>query len=232
VVGVLLLLAALIVLISLLPGRRGERLAGRPEVLISKGEIISRDGDGALVLNLAVSNLNAYPVQLLELSVRMSDLPAPLTTEIAALVAPQGLVQLTAELEDVRGDEGTLELYIYSTETRRKTYRVSARLLWEPWNGRYKMSQLGQKVEPVKMLASTRHHRQQLVSWRRQLAARHAPDGHPIDDDVFSSVDLPSDAAASNGEAANEARTRNKRNSDRDDEQDEVKVPLDFPRDF
>jgi hypothetical protein len=224
VIGVALVLAAVGVLLSLFP--RGNRNGGpaHPEVLISKGEIVSRQGDGALMLRLTVSNLNLTPLQLLELSVQMSELPAPLTTEVAALIAPQGAVDLTAELEDVEGDEGTLELYVYASENRRKTYRVSAQLLWEPWNGRYKVSPLGQRVEPVRSLASTRSHREQLASWRRRIDVDHDPDGTPIlDEDVFSTVDLPGDG--SNGEAPNESGTRRR---DRDDEG----VPLDFPSDF
>ena len=232
VVGVLLSLAALVVLLSLLPRRREERVPQRPDVLVSKGEITTREGDGALVLYLTVSNLNLFPLQLLELSVHMSDLPAPLTTEVAALVAPQGIVELTAELEDVRGDEGTLEIYIYNTETRRKTHRLSAQLLWEPWNGRYKVSQLGQKVEPVKVLASTRHHREQLASWRRRLAVSHAPDGNPILDDVFTTIDLPGDPVTNNGETSTEERSPRSNRDDRDEERSETRVPLDFPRDF
>lgn len=236
VVGVLLLLAALVVLVSLIP-RRGERLSQRPDVLISKGEISFREGDGALVLSLTVSNLNLYPLQLLELSVNLDDLPAPLTTEVAALVAPQGTVELTAELEDARGDEGTLELYLYTTETRRKTHRLVAKFLWEPWNGRYKISQLGQKVIPVRALASTRHHRRQLASWRRQLSVSHAPDGNPILADELSSVDLPPDNATPNGEAAAARRSRpaaGKRDTrdSAEEEPGDSRVPLDFPRDF
>jgi hypothetical protein len=224
VIGVVLVLAAFGVLLSLLPGRNRNSGPGHPEVLVSKGEIVSREGDGALVLRLTVSNLNLYPLQLLELSVQMSELPAPLTTEVAALIAAQGAVDLTAELEDVEGEEGTLELYVYASESRRKTYRVSAQLLWEPWNGRYKVSPLGQRVEPIRSLASTRSHREQLASWRRRIEVDHDSDGSPIlDEDVFSTVDLPDDG--SNGEATDERKTRR---PDRDDEG----VPLDFPSDF
>lgn len=218
--GVVLVVAALLVFLSLLPRRR-DNGAGLPAVLVSKGEIVSRSGDGALVLRFSVSNLNLYALQLLELSVRMSGLPAPLTTEVAAPIAPQGAIDLTAELEDIEGDEGTLELFVYASETKRKTYRVSAPLLWEPWNGRYKVSPLGQRVEPVKTFSGTRSHREQLESWRQQMEIDHAPDGSPIlDEDVFSTVDL-SDEAGANGETEGR-RTR----------RDGAGEPLDFPSDF
>lgn len=231
--GAALLLAALLLLLSLLPRRRRSRGAERPDVLLSQGEIVTREEDDALMLHVTVSNLNPYPLQLLELSVRMSDLPAPLTTDVAAMIAPQGIVELTAELENVEGDEGALELYVYAGETRRKTFRVTAQLLWEPWNGRYKLSPLGQRVDAVKALASTRHHREQLASWRRQMSASGSPgrERNPVLDDVFSTLDeTADDAISANGEAAPERRTRDDR--EERDARGGPKVPLDFPSDF
>ena len=139
--------------------------ARRPELLISHGELRVADAaasvssslhapdDVAFELSMTVSNLSAMPVQLLELAVRTNGSPAPTSAEVPAVLPPHGAVEVSAELREAGGDEGTLELFVYAPDLRPKTFRVRARLLWEPWNARFRVLPLDQKVEPARGLA-------------------------------------------------------------------------------
>ncbi len=226
---------AVVALVWLLRPRRGSGSGIRPapEVLISQGEIVPRSRGDVMELRLSVSNLNAYPLQLLELAVRTEGSPIAFTTEVAALVVPEGVVDITAEFDGLDGDEGEVELYTYTTETRHKTHRVTARLLWEPWNHRYKVSPLEQWIEPVRALASTRDHRRQLEAWRRQAneAAAPVPAENPVLDDVFATVDYPDGTPLERLPVDPALRPKSKRER-QEEEATPPAEPLDFPSEF
>ncbi len=155
----------LVMLLTWILRPRRSATARRPELLISHGELRVRGAaasvssslhapdDVAFVLSMTVSNLSAVPVQLLELAVRTNGSSAPTTADVPAVLPPHGAVEVTAELREAGGDEGTLELFVYVPDMRPKTFRVRARLLWEPWNARFRVLPLDQKVEPARGLA-------------------------------------------------------------------------------
>jgi len=174
---------ALVLLVGLALAWRRRHAAPRdlPEMLVSHGEIAlvsapdeaDADGYGLAAppraqhrLELTLSNLNAYPVQLLELAVRTRGLRMPVVAEAGSVVAPNGAVDVVAELFDLPGDAGVVELYLYSSRGRRRTYRLSAPLEWEPWAQRYRVRGLALKVAPVKVLASQERRRRERRSFR------------------------------------------------------------------
>ena len=177
-------LAALLLLGLLILIMRPRRPAAgrRPELLISHGELrfvgapervassLYAPAEGAFALSMTVSNLSAVPVQLLELALRTNGSTAPTTAEVPAVLPPHGAVEVSAELREAGGDEGTLELFVYVPDMPPKTFRVRARLLWEPWNARFRVLPLDQKVEPARRLAER--------GLRRREAARRSP-GRP-----------------------------------------------------
>ncbi len=174
-------LAALVLLVLLVLILRPRRPAAgrRPELLISHGELrfagapdrvassLHAPAEGAFALSMTVSNLSAVPVQLLELAVRTNGSTAPTTAEVPAVLPPHGAVEVSAELREAGGDEGTLELFVYVPDMPPKTFRVRARLLWEPWNARFRVLPLDQKVEPARRLAER--------GLQRREAARRSP---------------------------------------------------------
>lgn len=168
-----LVLALVVLAVSLLVLVRRRRLGAAravPEMMISHGEIALVDGPvdteptpayGAAAparashrLSLTLSNLNPWPVQLLELAVRTRGLRQPVVAEAGAVVPPNGAVDVVAELFDLPGDVGVVELFIYSNRGARRTYRLSAPLEWEPWDQRFRIRALSTRVAPVGRLAS------------------------------------------------------------------------------
>ncbi|MEJ2357373.1 MAG: hypothetical protein P8Y13_04730 [Deinococcales bacterium] len=162
---VLVAVVALILVVLIVRPRR-RPAARRPELLISHGELRFTEDEqgvasalhapehGAFALSMTVSNLSAVPVQLLELAVRTNASPAPTTAEVPAVLPPHGAVDVSAELREAGGDEGTLELFVYVPDMPPKTFRVRARLLWEPWNARFRVLPLDQKVDALRRLPS------------------------------------------------------------------------------
>lgn len=177
------LLAALLLLWLLL--RRGRRVNTlTPEFLISHGELALVDGlkrpPGAQVsapgrekfaLSLTLSNLEPWPVQLLELSVRTRGTQGARVVEAGAVVPPRGAVDVSAELFDLPGDSGTIDLYLYASRGAR-TYRVSAPLEWEPWGERYRIRALTATVLQARELPSEELARKQRRAYRKERAAR------------------------------------------------------------
>lgn len=177
VVGVVLVIVALI-------ARPRRRWRNRPDLLISHGEVVMHDPAGvpsvslarsapphaSFELSMTVSNLSARPVQLLELAVRTNRSGVPNSAEVGALVPPHGAVDVTAEVHEMAGDEGYIDLFLYVPSMRPKTFRLRARLRWEPWNVRFKVLPLRQSVEPARELESGRRSRADERRWRRRLA--------------------------------------------------------------
>lgn len=165
----------------------------RPELLVSRGVLQLVDEEGATLENLllddedapprngrfelraCVSNLSAFPVQLLEISVRTELAPEPSVVEVAALLPPHGVVDLEADLLGLTGEVGMLELYFYAANHSRRSYRLRVELRWEPWRGCYKVQPLAQLIEPARGLPSSRLARRQRLLWREAQAARRAP---------------------------------------------------------
>lgn len=178
--AVWLLVALLLVLLlwlALRPRRpRPTRAAGRPELLVSQGEIAPMQESRLWRVSMAVSNLNPYPVQLLELALTEKGSSLPLTADLDLLVPPHGSSRVELELDPLAADEGTLELFAYTAATRRRFWRLRAEFVWEPWNDRYKVDALRQKVRATRSLASARKRRERQEAWRRE---RLEPAGAP-----------------------------------------------------
>lgn len=172
------LIVAGVLLTLLLLMRRPRRASGRrnwPELMISHGEIVLLDpaplaaqADGgrrraallsapegaAFQLRMAVSNLNSYPMQLLELVLRVSGRRQPVVADASAVVPPHGAVDVIADLADLPGDSGTFELYLHGTRSRPRTVKLIVPVEWEPWNQRYRLRATGQRVERAGALPS------------------------------------------------------------------------------
>lgn len=195
----------LVVLLFGLGRRRGRRAraGGLPEMMVSHGEISLGELDGvqpeastglfrappsaSLELRLALSNLNPYPVQLIELAVRSRGDSLPLVAEAGAVVPPNGAVDVAAELTSVSGEAERVELYLFTSRLKGRTFRLSAPLEWEPWARRYRIRALDSSSELVSELASQerlRRDRQEFEAGRRRerrraltRAARERADG-------------------------------------------------------
>jgi len=186
---VLVALVAVILLVLLIRPRR--RAARRPELLISHGELrvaawaapkvvssLQAPRDVAYELAMTVSNLSASPVQLLELAVRTNAASAPTAAEVAAVLPPHGAVDVTADLQEAGGDEGVLDLFVYVPDMPPKTFRVRAKLLWEPWNARYRVLPLDQRVDVARGFSERAQRRRQttvLRQGRRGVASERVP---------------------------------------------------------
>lgn len=170
-----------VVLLRLLGRRRRRTSSSLPEMMISHGEIrlvdeaeagadagydLTAPARASHKLSLTLSNLNPWPVQLLELAVRTRGLRQPVVAEAGSVVPPNGAVDVVAELYDLPGDVGVVELFLYSTRGGRRTYRLSAPLEWEPWDKRFKVRALASKVTPVGALASQERRRDERRSYR------------------------------------------------------------------
>jgi hypothetical protein len=189
--GVLLLL----LLLRLLLRRRDPARTGRPEVLLSLGTIRLSEGldaSGEVLLpqqqflRATVSNLNTYAVQVLELALKTSEMAAPVSVEVTAVVPPEGSVVIEEPLPELAGEEGQLGLYFYAAGSRR-LYRLQASFALEPWNSRYKISPLGQSVAPARQLPSAGAGRVQERAWqedgeleRTPSRAHRTPEAAPV----------------------------------------------------
>lgn len=150
----LLALAALL-LVALLRRRQARKSRG-PQLFISRGEISQVENSALEQLSLKLSNLNDYPVQLLELAVKTERMPTPMSIDAVELLPPHQAIELEAELpHDIVGDHGVVFAYSYVPQQRGTLYRLQAAFVWEPWNKRYKISPLGQSVRPVRSLSSS-----------------------------------------------------------------------------
>lgn len=174
-----LLVLALLLVLSV---RRRRRSAVRalPEMMISHGEIVLVDeppdaqqvaydmaapAQASHRLSLTLSNLNPWPVQLLELAVRTRGLRQPVVAEAGSVVPPNGAVDVVADLFDLPGDVGVVELFLYSNRGGKRTYKLSAPLEWEPWDKRFRIRALSSRVTPVGTLASQERRRNERRSY-------------------------------------------------------------------
>ena len=193
-----LLLAALLLLLLLLLSLRRPRghNNGLPELMVSHGEVVLLDelpyaapasggrrtpslmqapDDANYQLRMSVSNLNPFPLQLLELSVRTTGSRLPVVADAAAVVPPHGAVDVVADLADLGGDQGVFELFVYHARGRPRGLKLVAPLEWEPWNHRYRLRAMEQRMERSQLLASQqvqRHERRNLRGARLRAGAR------------------------------------------------------------
>ncbi len=177
--SIVALLVVLWLLIALRQSRR--QLVGRPELLVSRGEITAYEADIAerettnslaYELRLTLSNLNPYPVQVLELSLKTEVLKDPVCLELSQLLAPNSSARLSQDLPEINGVSGKLSLYFYAAATAKKYFRLDAMLNFEPWEARYKISPLDQKISSSKRLASAGQKKQLEQAWRAQETRR------------------------------------------------------------
>lgn len=175
-------LAALVVLaVALIRRARNRTTKSVPEMMISHGEIttlqeshldddvtygVGAPARGSHRLALTLSNLNSWPVQLLELAVRTRGLRQPVVAEAGAVVPPNGAVDVVAELFDLPGDVGVVELFLYSNRGAKRTYRLTAPLEWEPWDSRYRIKSLSARMTRVTALASQERRQFEKRSYR------------------------------------------------------------------
>lgn len=176
--AVLLLVMGLIV--------RWARGRGRavPEMLLSHGELVFVDDTGSdtpfvsapvvapsnahYQLRMTLSNLNAFPLQLMELAVRARGGPAPVVAEAAAVVPPHGSVDVVADFFDMPGDAGQVEVYLFSNRMRGRTLRMTAPLEWEPWDRRYRVKALSARIVLGRALASQQRTRRARRAYQRE----------------------------------------------------------------
>lgn len=181
-------LLILFLLVTLLRRRRPEEPApSKPELLVSLGEIriledyVEKDepsgrgtGRGSLMrpvshaLRMTVSNLNAYPVQLLEIALKTPEMDAALTLEVAQIIAPEASTTVKEALPQLEGEEGKLTLYFYLSGGSKRYVSLQANFEFEPWDARYKVSPLGQTLTPFRQLASANVSKQKERSWQEE----------------------------------------------------------------
>lgn len=156
---ILLSLAALGLLLALLRRRR-KRAWSKPELLIAMGEINliqpSRlDGSTPRAeLGLIVSNLSPYAVQLLELALKTDVMEAPVVIDAPHLIPADSSIQFEETIPWIEGETGVLNLYLYTSATSRRTFKLRAAFHWEPWYDRYRVSARDQNLAAVASLPS------------------------------------------------------------------------------
>ena len=185
----LLVVGAVLLLIAILAsGSRRRRVSKGPQFLLTNGQIVLLDGpppaaaaaggtrqpallqappDSEYQLRVTVNNLNAYPVQLLEIAVRTSAGKLPVVADASAVVPPNGAVDVVADIVDLPGDRGTLELYLYNTKVAPRSLRLAVPIDWEPWNQRYRVRATAQRLEATRVVASEARQRQEKAAVRR-----------------------------------------------------------------
>ena len=178
-------LLILLLLALLLRRQRPEEPApSRPELLVSLGEIRvlddyvedeQKDGRGLMrpvshALRMTVSNLNMYPVQLLEVALKTPEMDAPVTLETAHIIGPEASVVVKESLPELGGEEGKLTLYFYLSGSSKRYVSLQASFEFEPWDARYKVSPLGQTLTPFRQLASAHVSRLRERSWQERQA--------------------------------------------------------------
>ena len=163
------LLASLLILVIVRSVRKREHTATHPELLISKGAIIQLENSILQKLRVKFSNLGAYPVQLLEITLNTDHMPEPIMIEAVELLPPYEAVDLEAVLPtDVVGESGTLSAYAYVARRGTRIYRLRATFHWEPWNKRYKIAATGQQIKPARGLSSTQADQMRRRAWQEQ----------------------------------------------------------------
>ncbi len=170
------LLIAFILLLAILVWRRWRPTLGflkrdYPELLVSKGEIVQLPSSTIQTLHVKVSNLSEFPVQLLEFAVKTELMNTPITVEAVEVLDSHEAIELEATMPvNVVGEKGDLKLYVYVTHPHKKVFVLTSEFLYEPWNGRHKISPLGQSIRPIRRLASSHLERLRKKAWLEQYA--------------------------------------------------------------
>jgi hypothetical protein len=173
-----LLIAAFVILTCILLWRRWRpqprALRGKhPDLLISKGEIMQVESSTIQTLHVKVSNLGQTPVQLLEFAIKTDLMTTPITVEAVEVLGAHEAVELEATMPvNVVGERGDIKLYSYVTQPRKRVYVLTGEFVFEPWNGRHKVSPLGQTIRPIRKLASSQLERLRKKAWLEQYAPK------------------------------------------------------------
>lgn len=168
-VGLVIALLILVALAIIVPTRpRDSRRESRPELLISRGEVRSLEESSLTELDIHVSNLGEGVVQLLEIALATDLMPTPQAVELSELVDAHRSVDVTVPVDEIHGDAGYIDLFFYIPQTRRKAFRLRANMTWEPWEARFKVEPLEQRIDPARRLASSRLQQRQRDEWRKR----------------------------------------------------------------
>ncbi|MGL4608176.1 MAG: hypothetical protein ACRCYY_00610 [Trueperaceae bacterium] len=144
-----------------------------PELLISKGDIIQLESSTIQTLHVKVSNLGQIPVQLLEFAVQTDLMSTPITIEAVEVLGVGETVELEATMPvNVVGEHGELRLFSVVTQPRKKVYVLKSEFTYEPWNGRHKVSPLGQTLRPIRKLATSQLARLRKKAWLKQYTPK------------------------------------------------------------
>jgi hypothetical protein len=171
-IGVFVILAGILLWRRWRPNPRLLR-GNHPELLISKGEIVQVESSTIQTLHVKVSNLGHTPVQLLEFAIKTDLMTTPITVEAVEVLGAHEAVELEATMPvNVVGERGDLKLYSYVTHPRKKVYVLTGEFIYEPWNGRHKVSPLGQTIRPIRKLASSQLERLRKKAWLEQYAPK------------------------------------------------------------
>jgi hypothetical protein len=172
-IWLLIVFALLVVVLLWRKWRPNLRLLRRdyPELLVSKGEIVQVQSSTIQTLHVKVSNLSDFPVQLLEFAIKTDLMHTPITVEAIEVLGSHEAIELEATMPvNVVGEKGDLKLYAYVTQPRKKVYVLRSEFVFEPWNGRHKVSPLGQTIRPIRRLASSQLERLRKQAWLEQYA--------------------------------------------------------------
>ena len=146
------------------------RPSSAPQILVSKGEVKQPSNSTTQALTVKISNLNEYPIQLLEITLKTELMTHALMIEAVELLGPHETVELEASLpNNIVGDAGVMHVYTYLAKYKR-LYRLHAAMDWEPWVGRYKVSPLGQRLKRSQKLESARTRQLRKRAWYERHA--------------------------------------------------------------
>jgi len=184
--------AVLLVLVLLIAWRwRGRRRATGPQFLLTNGVVAllgehdpaaAADGGprrpahlvapagAGMQLRVTFNNLNPYPVQLLEVALTTGGGRLPVVADASAVVPPNGAVDVVADVSDLPGERGTLQVFVFATKARPQNLCVTVPLEWEPWNLRYRVRATRQRVDASRGTASEQVTRMQRAAARRSAA--------------------------------------------------------------
>jgi hypothetical protein len=124
------------------------------------------------MLTMSISNLNSYPVQLLELAAGAGSVTDAEVAGINELLGPGRQLSLDVQLTGLAARDGLIDLYFYTTIGTWRHYRLQAKLQWQPWAGVHRIVLLEQRMDAVRELASEQIERQRRQLWQKDR--RHA----------------------------------------------------------
>lgn len=170
---ILLLLLCFVLLRSFI---KAPQNSNEPELLVSQGVIQQPENSPTQILRVKISNLNNYPIQLLEMSVQSELMSSPFMVESAEIVSAQSAVELEAILpNNIVGDRGLVEIYAYLSKRQNKIYKLKTNFAWEPWAQRYKIEAVGQQLKRSRQLASTKLNQARKRAWYQYNMKAQAP---------------------------------------------------------